>query len=66
MLAQMIMNKKVVPFFFLGFVLSSYFKITVVGIALLGLIIIFTTIDFTTKKTQLATDVVVEDDDDDF
>ena len=66
MLAQMIMNKKVVPFFFLGFVLSAYFKLPVVGIALLGLIIIFTTIDFTGKKTQLATDVVEEDDDDDF
>ena len=66
MLAQMIMNKKVVPFFFLGFVLSAYFKLPVVGIALLGLIIIFTTIDFTSKNTQLATDVVVEDDDDDF
>ena len=66
MLAQMIMNKKVVPFFFLGFVLSAYFKLPVVGIALLGLIIIFTTIDFTAKKTQLATDVVEEDDDDDF
>ena len=66
MLAQMIMNKKVVPFFFLGFVLSAYFKLPVVGIALLGLIIIFTTIDFTAKKTQLATAVVEEDDDDDF
>ena len=66
MLAQMIMNKKVVPFFFLGFVLSAYFKLPVVGIALLGLIIIFTTIDFTTKKTQLATAVVEGDDDDDF
>lgn len=29
MLAQMIMNKKVIPFFFLGFVLSAYFKIQV-------------------------------------
>ena len=66
MLAQMIMNKKVVPFFFLGFVLSAYFKLPVVGIALLGLIIIFTTIDFTAKKTQSATAVVEEDDDDDF
>ena len=65
MLAQMIMNKEVVPFFFLGFVLSAYFKLPVVGIALLGLIIIFTTIDFTAKKTQLATAVVEGDDDDD-
>lgn len=62
MLAQMIMNKKIVPFFFLGFVLSAYFKIPVVGIAILGLIIIFTTIDFSNQKLVIEQ----EDDDDDF
>lgn len=62
MLAQMIMNKKVVPFFFLGFVLSAYFQIPVVGIAILGLIIIFTKIDF--SNNELA--IEQEDDDDDF
>ena len=46
MLAQMIMNKKVIPFFFLGFVLSAYFKIPVVGIAILGVIAVFLKIDF--------------------
>ncbi len=65
MLAQMIMNRRSYHSS-LGFVLSAYFKLPVVGIALLGLIIIFTTIDFTAKKTQLATAVVEEDDDDDF
>ena len=66
MVINLMATKEVWPFFFLGFVLSAYFKLPVVGIALLGLIIIFTTIDFTTKKTQLATAVVEEDDDDDF
>ena len=61
MLAQMIMNKKVVPFFFLGFVLSAYFNIPVVGIAILGLIVVFTKIDFTNQEL-----VVEEAEDDDF
>lgn len=60
MLAQMIMNKNVVPFFFLGFLLSAYFKVPVVGIALLGLIIVTVTVKFneTTACVQ-----EVEDDD---
>lgn len=46
MLAKMIMNKNVIPYFFLGFVLSSYMKIPVSGIAIIGLIIIFTKFNF--------------------
>ena len=46
MLAKMIMNKEVVPFFFLGFVLSAYFKVPVVGIAIIGLITVFLRVDF--------------------
>lgn len=46
MLARMIMSKNVVPYFFLGFVLSAYFGVPVVGIAIIGLIIIFATINF--------------------
>ena len=40
MLAQMIMNKKGRTILLLRIVLSAYFKLPVVGIALLGLIII--------------------------
>lgn len=40
MLAQMIINKKVAPFFFLGFVLSAYLKVPVIGVAVLGLILV--------------------------
>lgn len=63
MLARMIMSKNVVPYFFLGFVLSAYFGVPVVGIAILGLIIIFTTINF---KPQTQSAGIAEVDDDDF
>lgn len=62
MLARMIMNKNVVPYFFLGFVLSAYFGIPMVSIAIIGLIIIFTTISFK-PQTQMVDTVEVEDDD---
>lgn len=62
MLARMIMNKNVVPYFFLGFVLSAYFGVPMVGIAIIGLIIIFTTISFK-PQTQTVDTVEVEDDD---
>ena len=62
MLARMIMSKNVIPYIFLGFVLSAYFKIPMVGIAIIGLIIIFTTINFK-PQTQAATTGEVEDDD---
>lgn len=61
MLAQMIMNKTVVPFFFLGFLLSAYFHIPVVGIAFLGLIIVAVTVKFNEKETVQVQEV--EDDD---
>jgi len=46
MLAQMIMNKQVVPFFFLGFLLSAYFKLPVIGIAFLGIILVVVLMQF--------------------
>ena len=64
MLAQMIMNKKVIPFFFLGFVLSAYFKIPVVGIAILGVIAVFLKIDFKNDNNLVMTEGGYEDDED--
>jgi fructoselysine and glucoselysine-specific PTS system IIC component len=52
MLARMVMNKEVVPFFFLGFVLSAYFQVPVVGIAIIGLITIFAKINFSTNSSS--------------
>jgi len=61
------MNKEVVPFFFLLFVLSAYFQIPVVGIAIIGLITIFVKINFTTSKiSYVAFAEGSEDIDDDF
>ena len=64
MLAQMIMNKKVIPFFFLGFVLSAYFKIPVVGIAILGVIAVFLKIDFKNNNNLVIAEGGYEDDED--
>jgi len=38
LLARMVMSKKVVPFFFLGFIIAAYLKVPVMGIAALGAI----------------------------
>lgn len=64
MLARMIMSKNVIPYFFLGFVLSAYFKVPVVGIAIIGLIIIFASVDFKPKAQAQAVNTVEVDDDD--
>lgn len=40
LLANMLMNKKVAPFFFLGFLISAYLKVPILGIALFGIILI--------------------------
>ena len=63
MLARMIMNKEVVPFFFLGFVLSAYFKVPVVGIAIIGLIAVFLKVDFSNNNNTLAVEGGEEDED---
>ncbi|WP_217269802.1 PTS sugar transporter subunit IIC [Neobacillus endophyticus] len=38
MLARLLVNKKVVPFFFLGFIVAGYLKVPVTGIAIFGAI----------------------------
>jgi len=61
MLAQMTLNKKVMPFFFLGFLLSAYLGVPVLCIALLGVIAAFLKVDFTTNK-ELVIDGGEDDD----
>lgn len=39
MLMRMILNKKLIPFFFLGFVLASYVNMPVLGVAIIGVIL---------------------------
>lgn len=64
MLAQMIMSKQVIPFFFLGFLLAAYFKVPVIGIALLGLILVVVIIQFTRSNENVSSEGGDNDDDD--
>lgn len=69
MLIRMVINKKVAPFFFLGFALAAYFGVPVVGIAILGLIAVFIMFNFTgsEKPAMAAAGAGMEAvDDDDF
>lgn len=40
MLAQMMMNKKVAPFFFIGFLIVAYSSITTTGVAVLSILMV--------------------------
>jgi fructoselysine/glucoselysine PTS system EIIC component len=70
MLAKLLINKKVVPYFFLGFLIVAYLKIPVTGIALLGAIVAVIMVNvLNTQKAKLATNqggVMSGDDDEDF
>lgn len=58
LLAKMIMTKKVIPFFFLGFVIAAYLKVPVMGIAILGAI---TAIVIVGNENKLSKEVVEDD-----
>jgi fructoselysine/glucoselysine PTS system EIIC component len=70
MLARLLINKKVLPFFFLGFLLVAYLKVPVTGIALFGAIVAVVMVNvMQTKNVALASNqggVVHNDDDEDF
>lgn len=68
MLARLLINKKVVPYFFLGFVLMAYLKIPVTGIAILGAIIGVIMANMTSYNSphSLQTQGTNENDEDDF
>ncbi len=50
MLAKMMLNKKIVAFLLLGFVMVAYLKITVTGVALFGLAIALIYVNFSGEK----------------
>lgn len=68
MLARLLINKKVAPYFFLGFVLMAYLKIPVTGIAMLGAIIAVIMVNMTDHNTSpsLQTQGTTKNDQDDF
>lgn len=67
MLARLLINKKVAPYFFLGFVLMAYLKIPVTGIAILGAILAVVMVNVRPGSPQtMTTQGVGNDDEDDF
>ena len=65
LLMQMIMNKEVACFFFLGYMLSVYLNIPVTGIAIFGGIIGIVLTQLRGRNTlAMATEVGVDEDDD--
>ncbi|WP_077601629.1 PTS mannose/fructose/sorbose/N-acetylgalactosamine transporter subunit IIC [Oceanobacillus sojae] len=69
MLARLLINKSVAPYFFLGFIIVAYLNIPITGIAIFGAIlavIIVNIMNFTKKNEQSAqtTDGEVLDDED--
>jgi len=59
LLASMLVNKEIAPFFFLGFLLAAYLGIPVLGIALLGIILVLLMMRgnlLATPKTEVSED----------
>lgn len=68
MLMQMIVNKKLIPFFVLGFVLSAYLNLSVLAVAIIAVLIAIEKFGFLDGASGLGLSgaVVEGDDDDDF
>lgn len=52
MLARLIINKQVAPYFFLGFALASYLEIPVTGIAIFGAIVAVVVVNLTNMQKK--------------
>ncbi len=63
MLMRMILTRELKPYYFLGFVLSAYLEMPVLGVAILGLIIILVKFDFLSPKVAQETEGGMTDDD---
>lgn len=69
MLMRMILNKKLIPFYFLGFVMSAYLNLPVLGVAIVGIIIViekFGLLEPRPAAAAAAAETAEEVDDDDF
>ena len=70
MLARLLINKKVAPYFFLGFALAAYLEIPVTGIAIFGAIVAVVVVNLMNVRSnqgpqvQATTGEVVDDDED--
>lgn len=68
-LMSMIMNKRNIPYFFLGFMLVAFFNLPTIAIAILGIILILLKFDFSSIRRSLQSDgsvVAAGEDDNDF
>ncbi len=61
MLAKLLLNKTVVPFFFLGFVITAYLNIPLTGMAILGAIIAVIMVNV--NKQETIKEVVTDEED---
>ena len=66
MLMRMIVNKKLVPFFVLGFALAAYLNLSVLAVAILAVVIAIEKIDLFGDAPAAATAGIAGGDDDDF
>ena len=66
MLMRMILNKQIIPYFFLGFICAAYLGMPVLGVAILGLIIVVVQFGFLNPKKETTASTIEEVDDDDF
>lgn len=64
MLARMILNKKITPFYFIGFLLASYMNVPVLGIALLGIMGLLIYVNVRNSQPKVAASTEGDDDDD--
>lgn len=56
LLTNLIMSKKLAPFFFLGFAMAAYLKIPVLGIAIFGVITTIVIVNLTNQKEEVNID----------
>lgn len=62
MLMKMIINKRVLPYYFLGFVLAAFLNVPVLGTALIGLILVYVKFGFNEVNKVATVTGKVEDD----
>lgn len=63
LLGRMIMNKKVIPYFFIGFATLAYFGVPVIAIALIGAMVAIIIVNIDNVQHQPKGEGVIDDDD---
>lgn len=66
MLARLLINKQVAPYFFLGFLIVAYLNVPITGVALLGAIVAVVMVNVMNKQNLATNEGGVIDDDEDF